>query len=99
MSEKSNVKSAERGTRTLQPLVGSEMVQVLEITPADSWHYDSLCVEATNSFAQAVHVVECVMDRQIDEIEEDPESGWEGREITIKFKLMRRDDFEALKED
>jgi hypothetical protein len=75
------------------------MVKVLEITPADSWAHDSLIVDADNSFAQALSVIESVMDRQIEEIEEDPESRWDGREITVKFKIMRRDELEALKED
>lgn len=32
-------------------LVGSEMVQVLEITPAPTWDYDSIIVDATDSWA------------------------------------------------
>lgn len=81
------------------PLLGHDMVQVMEITPAPTWDYDSIIVDASESFSAALHFIERVLDRQLDEIEEDPESGWEGREVKVKFKLMRRDDLNALMEE
>ena len=88
-----------RASDKVDELVGSEMVQVMEITPAPTWDYDSIIVDASKSFATALEFIERVFDRQLDEIDEDPEEGWEGREVKVAFKLMRRDELNALMED
>ena len=76
-----------------------EQIQVLEITPAPTWHYDSIIIDVSKSWGDALEYVERALDRHLEEVEEDPELEWEGRKVTIEFKTMSQEELDTLMEE